>query len=135
MYNKKVRRQTKKIANLLRVMGQTARLRILLAIGDGEACVCHLEAILGYRQAYISQQLMELRKVGIVDARRDGRYIFYRLRDRQLLDLIQMAGGISGVSQEEMAALTVKDPLPRCCCPNCLAEINPQVIFEEEIAS
>ena len=52
-----MRQQTKKLASLFRTMGQAARLRIILAIGEGEACVCHLEAILGYRQAYISQQL------------------------------------------------------------------------------
>ena len=135
MNNKKSRQQTKKLANLFRTLGQPARLRILLAIGEGEACVCHLEALLGYRQAYISQHLMELRKVGIMDARRDGRFIFYRLSDRQLLDLIQAAGEVSGISKSELAALNTTKPLPQCCCPNCLAEINLNIFFEEDIAS
>jgi ArsR family transcriptional regulator len=135
MYNKKKRQQTKKIANLLRVLGQTARLRILIAIGEGEACVCHLEAILGYRQAYISQQLMALREGGIVDARRDGRFIFYRLMDRQLLDLIHMAGEASGISQVELEALTVTKPLSQCCCPNCESEMTTLIVNEDQITS
>lgn len=53
------------IAHLLQTIGQTARLQILLAIGEGEACVCHLEAALGWRQAYLSQHLMALREAGM----------------------------------------------------------------------
>ena len=51
-----------KAAQLLHLLGQAERLSILLAIGNGEACVCHLEAALGLRQAYISQHLMTLRQ-------------------------------------------------------------------------
>jgi ArsR family transcriptional regulator, arsenate/arsenite/antimonite-responsive transcriptional repressor len=53
------------IAKLFQTVGQPARLQILLALGGGEACVCHLEATLHWRQAYLSQHLMALRKVGI----------------------------------------------------------------------
>jgi ArsR family transcriptional regulator len=62
---------SKEIAFLLRVLGQPERLSILLLIGKGEACVCHLEAALGLRQAYISQHLMALREANIVIARRN----------------------------------------------------------------
>ena len=54
------------IAQLLRAIDQPARLRILMAIGRSEACVCHLEAMLVLRQAYISQHLMALRHAGIL---------------------------------------------------------------------
>ncbi|MBN1667371.1 MAG: helix-turn-helix transcriptional regulator [Anaerolineales bacterium] len=115
----------KRISRVLGNISQPARIRILLSIGESEACVCHLEAMLGYRQAYISQQLMELRKAKLVDARRDGRFIFYRLSNRQLLDLIQMAGELSGVSPEELATLTAKNLLHPCCCPDCVAKLKP----------
>jgi len=119
----------------LSAIQQTARLRILLAIGEGEACVCHLESLLGYRQAYISQHLMALRKARLLDTRREGRFIFYRLGDRQLLELIRMAGRAAGLSPAELAALTETDPLSQCSCPNCVSQISTQIIVEEEIST
>ncbi len=59
----------------------TDRIQILLAIGDDEACVCHLEAVTGMRQAVISQHLMLLRKAGLVTPNRAGRNIYYRLKN------------------------------------------------------
>jgi ArsR family transcriptional regulator len=133
MYNKKMRHQTKTLANLFRTLGQPARLRIILAIGEGEACVCHLEALLGYRQAYISQHLMELRKVGILDARRDGRFIFYRLRDTTILGVIREAGTFIGLSDAEIDALIQQKGPSQCCCPKCIAETSTTVTTEIQI--
>jgi len=135
MYNKKMRQQTKKIANLFRVMGQPARLRILMIIGEGEACVCHLEALLGYRQAYISQHLMALRKDGLLKSRRDGRFIFYRLRDISILQLIRESSRILGIADNSLNHLIQSEALPQCCCPNCVADLNTSVITEEFITS
>ena len=51
--------------------------------------MCHLMASLGYRQAYISQQLMGLRKAGYVKTRRKGRSIYYSLADPGVLQVIE----------------------------------------------
>ena len=56
---------------------------------DGEQCVCHLEAVLGCRQAYISQHLMVLREAGLVEDRRDGARIFYRVIKPEVFDLVE----------------------------------------------
>ena len=101
------------VASLLQVIGQESRLQILLAIGEGEPCVCHLEATFGWRQAYLSQHLMALRKAGIVVTSRQGRNIHYRLSDPRLLAVIQQAAGLQGVTLPELA------PSPDCDCPNC----------------
>ena len=101
------------VAGLLQAIDQPARLEILQVIGRGEACVCHLEAALGQRQAYISQHLMALRDAGIITSRRAGRYVFYRLNDVRVLDLIMLAGSLAG------AAPTAPRPLPDCPCPHC----------------
>jgi DNA-binding transcriptional ArsR family regulator len=106
----------RKTASLFRALGQPARIRILLAIGQGEACVCHLEAVLGMRQAYISQHLMALRDIGLVTTRREGRYIFYRLQNPSLLNLIVEAAQVSGVAIPEKAITAKKDD---CGCPSC----------------
>jgi DNA-binding transcriptional ArsR family regulator len=107
----------RKLARLLQSIGQPARLKILLAIGQGEACVCHLEAALGMRQAYISQHLMKLRKAGVVLDRREGRYIFYRLANQEILELIQHAGDLVGMAPLQVAPQAAE--LEDCLCPSC----------------
>ena len=109
-----------KISRLLKAISQPERLKILLAIGEGEACVCHLEAALAQRQVYISQQLIALRNAGVVTDRREGRFIFYRLSDRAVLDLIRQAARITRVSEQEMAAITPLLVPNECPCPKCL---------------
>ena len=124
-----------KISRIFRAVSTPTRFRILASIGKGEACVCHLEALLDMRQAYISQQLMEMRDANLVDTRRDGRYIFYRLTEPQLLDMLMEIGKLFGVPTEEIETLLDTNPLPQCCCPDCLAQLNPSLITQEEIAS
>ena len=111
-----------KAAQLLHLLGQAERLSILLAIGNGEACVCHLEAALGLRQAYISQHLMTLRQAGVVTARRDGRNIFYRLETPDLLDLIHQTGRLAGLPETELLFPAHPAVLGNCPCPHCTGE-------------
>ena len=59
-----------KQAQLFRALSHPVRLRILDILSRQEACVCHLTAILGKRQPYVSQQLATLRDAGLVTARR-----------------------------------------------------------------
>ena len=102
------------IGALFQILSVAPRLEILLAIGEAEACVCHLEAALGYRQAYISQHLMALREAGLLETRRDGRFIYYRLADRRILEVLVQAGEILG---QPVAILPIA--LFSCECPNC----------------
>ena len=111
------------IAAPLQAIASPQRIAILLAIGRGEACVCHLEAALGWRQAYISQHLMALRKADILTDRRDGRYVYYRLTNSALLELIAGAASLSGLSTEAIATLVNADRNPSCECPHCSPSI------------
>ena len=104
------------VATLLQTIGLPARLQILLAIGEAEPCVCHLEAIFGWRQAYLSQHLMALRKAGLLVTSRQGRNIHYQLSDPRLLTLIRQAAELQGVTLPELA------PSMDCSCPNCKKE-------------
>ena len=101
------------------------RIAILLAIGTGEACVCHLETALGWRQAYISQHLMALRKADILQDRREGRYVFYRLRNASFLDLITASASLSGLTAESVLALVNTRTFPSCECPQCIPAVIP----------
>ena len=115
-----------KISKLFRVLGQPAHLDILLAIGTGEACVCHLEAATGCRQAYISQHLMALRSEGLLVSRRDGRRIYYRLKNAGVLDLIRTAASVAGKTDVEAALSQAAEPLANCPCPHCNAQPTPE---------
>src|SRR5512141_2965596 len=88
---------SEQVAEPLQAIASTQRIAILLAIGKGEACVCHLEAALGWRQAYISQHLMALRKADILQDRREGRYVYYRLKDEAILSLVRDAAVLGGL--------------------------------------
>lgn len=126
MTDQNVDQLTDIIAALLRTLGQPERLKILLAIGQQEACVCHLEAALGLRQAYISQHLMALRQAGLVTARRDGRNIYYRLEDPSLLSFIRLAGEQAGLDQAQMSRASIPSLPPNCPCPHCAEEALPE---------
>ena len=116
---------SEKIAEPLQAIASTQRIAILLAIGRGEACVCHLEAALSWRQSYISQHLMALRKADILQDRRAGRYVFYRLKDVSLLDLIAASARLSGLSAESVSTLINPQINPACECPQCSPVIIP----------
>ena len=120
------------LSRIFRAVSTPARIRILAGIGKGEACVCHLEALLDLRQAYISQQLMELRDVGLLETRREGRYIFYRLTEPLLFDLMIAMGGLLGISTDDLEGLLNNDPLPLCCCPDCSSQLKKPLIQEDE---
>lgn len=110
---------SEQIAHPLEAIASPQRIAILLAIGQGEACVCHLESALGWRQAYLSQHLMALRKAGILADRREGRYVFYRLKNRAYLDLIQAAAEVSGLSMNAVSTRMHASALSACECPHC----------------
>ena len=60
-------------------LGDNTRLRLLNLMGDQEICVCYLVEILGQPQPKISRHLAYLRNAGIVSARRDGKWMHYRI--------------------------------------------------------
>jgi ArsR family transcriptional regulator len=64
---------------LFRALADRTRLRLINLLSDGEVCVCFFVEILGTNQPKISRHLAYLRRAGIVAARRDGKWIHYRI--------------------------------------------------------
>lgn len=116
---------SKKIAVPIAAISSSQRIAILLAIGTGEACVCHLETALGWRQAYISQHLMALRKAGILEDHREGRYVYYRLKSNVYLELITTSAELSGLSKEVVIKQVNTQVYPACECPHCAPALIP----------
>ncbi|MBL4812719.1 MAG: helix-turn-helix transcriptional regulator [Rhodobacteraceae bacterium] len=71
-------------AEMLKVLSNPARLRLLCALLPGELSVGELELVLGASQSYVSGQLARMRAEGLVAASRDGRTIRYRLSDPRI---------------------------------------------------
>ena len=113
------------------VLGNPFRIQIIMAIGLGEACVCHLETALNKRQAYISQHLMLLRDEGILETRRDGKYIFYRLSDPQIFELVRKAGLLAGMDENDLPMLQFPVQEQKCVCPHC----DKEILIKNSIAS
>jgi len=120
--NMKTGSTEKQIARTFKVLGAPFRIKILFSIGYGEACVCHLEVLLKKRQAYISQHLMVLRDAGILETRRDGKYIYYRVADKRVFDLIESTAGMLKISSEKMPVLSETAIQKNCECPKCNRE-------------
>lgn len=98
-------------ADKLKVMGHPVRLQILDMLRRGETCVCHIERALNRRQAYVSQQLMVLRDAELVEFRKDGLQVFYRLTDNQTLYLLDVLIGSAPTDGLQI--------LEGCTCPAC----------------
>lgn len=73
------------IAHVLQVLGNEARLRILRVLVRGELCVCELVDALNIPQYKVSRHLRSLRAVGLVESRRNGRWMYYGIGHRAKL--------------------------------------------------
>ncbi len=104
-------------AEILKALAHPVRLQILDILRDGERCVCHIEAVLGLRQAYISQQLMLLRKACLVADRKDGLRVYYRVTDRAVFRVLDPVRNM--VEQEGCKFSPVKLAPHGCSCPSC----------------
>ena len=96
-------------AGLFHLLSHRARLQILDELRVEEACVCHLQTVLGRPQAYVSQQLRVLRDAGVVTDRRDGMMVYYQLADDHVAQLLDDVLGRAGERKR----------LPDCPCPLC----------------
>ena len=112
------------VADYLKILGSPFRIEILFSIGYGEACVCHLEAILKKRQAYVSQHLMVMRDAGILDTRRDGKYIYYRVADKNLFELLKSTAGILNLTSGSLPEPAESSKYIHCECPQCQYDPN-----------
>lgn len=75
-------------SEFLKAISHEARLVILCLLIEGEKSVSELEQLLSLRQPAVSQQLARLRADNLVEARRDGKNIYYSLARPEVIDLV-----------------------------------------------
>lgn len=87
------------LTRAFRALGDETRVRIMALLVHGELCVCHIETALGISQPNCSRQLGILKTAGVVDSRREGTWVYYRISDHErasvqsLLELITRTFG------------------------------------------
>ena len=110
------RKQQFNAERFFQALGDATRLRLLNLIGDKEVCVCHLVDVLGVPQPKISRHLAYLRSSGLVAARREGKWMHYRI-------LMPSHDGATQILRDTLALLsddqdmrTDRARLAKACC-------------------
>jgi DNA-binding transcriptional ArsR family regulator len=99
-----------------KLLAHPERLRILDVLRREAECVCHLEALLGKPQPYVSQQLRVLRDANVIVDEKDGLNVFYRLVDAEVEEWLNVAlGPVEG----EHPAIARHKQMVACPCPKC----------------
>ena len=107
-------RQLEEQAVRFKLLGHPVRLQILDILRRSPECVCHLEAVLGKPQPYISQQLRVLREAGVIVDSKEGLNVFYQLADPEVTALLNVALGPNLPEK-----IGTRQPLSLCDCPHC----------------
>jgi len=77
-------------ADLLRALGHPTRLRIIRLLGRGERCVCEIVPALNLEQPNVSKHLAQLKSAGLVTSRKEGLKVIYRLRNPEILEILDI---------------------------------------------
>jgi ArsR family transcriptional regulator len=104
------------LTTLFRALSDQTRLRIMALLSQGESCVCEIHESLGIPQPTASRHLAYLRKAGIVQDRRQGLWVYYRLSE-QADPVVRGVVGAVGRGLDYVRA--------KCCDPTgqfCLTE-------------
>ncbi len=81
--------KAQRMAEFFGLLGDPSRLRILSALAMQELCVCDLAAVVKMTESAVSHQLRALRAMRLVGYRKQGRNVFYSLKDHHILNLYQ----------------------------------------------
>jgi DNA-binding transcriptional ArsR family regulator len=102
----------KKIANIFKALSDETRLRVMKLLQERELCVCELMQVLSMSQPRISRHLSVLKNAGLVDDRRDGKWVYYSLCNgvenkeiKTILKSLSETGNEMGVVKEDKKKL------------------------------
>lgn len=84
-----LKKQSESVAGLLKQLAHPQRLLILCSLAEGEKSVGEIEEICGASQSAVSQFLKGMRLEGLIDFRRDGKQVYYKIADKRVLELIK----------------------------------------------
>jgi ArsR family transcriptional regulator len=103
------------LARLFKALAHPVRLHILHVLRDGDQYVDHLSLVLDCRQANVSQHLALLQQAGLVEGRREGNRVCYRLPNEKVARLLELLTAIA----QEAPIPKARAVWARCSCPRC----------------
>lgn len=83
--------QVEEVARAFKTLCEPSRLKILLALRQGEMCVYHIVEAVGGTQSAVSHQLRIMRESRMIKARRDGQNIVYSIADAHVVAVLELA--------------------------------------------
>jgi DNA-binding transcriptional ArsR family regulator len=90
--------EARRTAELFKMLGDPARIKILYALSKQEHCVCDLAAVVGMGQSAVSHQLRLLRGARLVKCRKEGKMVWYSLDDEHVFSLLMQ--GIEHINHQ-----------------------------------
>lgn len=105
------------LTRLFRALADETRVRIVALLAHGELCVCHLERALEQSQPNISRHLSVLRAAGVVEARRDGTWVYYRIAPQEHAQVEELLAALVRSFGAERAIRTDHGKLRKACGP------------------
>jgi len=114
------------LLNITKALGDPARLRVLLALREGELCLCHFIALLELSPSTVSKHLDILYQAGLVERRKEGRWCYFRLAGSAAATMVR--GALRWVTnamaeapelradRARVARLRNADPKELACC-------------------
>src|SRR5262245_22792732 len=132
-------RDLQTVDQIFKALADPTRIRILGLLANGEICVCHIYESLRLPQSLVSRHLAYLRRAGLVETRKDGLWVHYRLGARRddvtqtLLDAVyHCVGHLSGIAKDakrlerNTGCCTVAQPAPNFDCCGAVARKRPR---------
>ena len=101
---------------LFKALADRTRLRLLNLMGEDEVCVCYFVEVLGTNQPKISRHLAYLRRAGVVTARRDGKWMHYRVVAPADAHAARVFAEVRAWLREEREMQQDRTRLARICC-------------------
>jgi ArsR family transcriptional regulator len=95
-------------AEVLKILGHPLRLKIIECLRAGEQCVCEIVPAVGAEQSVVSKHLALLRQAGLLEARKEGPRVIYRVWDPEVFVLCDLAQEVVSRRLAELAELAAK---------------------------
>lgn len=92
---------------LLKALANEVRFDILEFLLTGEKCVCEIFPHVKKTQSTVSLYLGDLEKIGILESRKEGKKVFYKIKDKKICDIFKALGNDKGKILKH-----------KCCCEN-----------------
>jgi ArsR family transcriptional regulator len=108
--------QTVEMDILFRALADRTRLRLLNLMGSDEVCVCYFVEVLRTPQPKISRHLAYLKKAGVVAARREGKWMHYRIVEPSDRNAAQVFGELRRWLLNDPAMRRERNRLVQLCC-------------------